>query len=161
MTLTVRQATDADIEQLAALLAEMDDEQPAPAAHAQVAFREMSRQGGVSYLAELNGRAVGTFTLFVLTSPVHGGAKQAVLDGVVVTRERRGQGIGLAMMEQALRRSREAGCYKLTLSSNLRRDDAHRFYRSLGFVQHGWSFQLDLAARAAPAPSATTIPLLG
>jgi GNAT superfamily N-acetyltransferase len=161
MTLDIRPATDAEIEPLAALLAEMDDEAPAPPAHAHAARRAMSRQGGTSYLAWQNGRAVGTFTLLVFTTPVHGGAQQAVLDGVVVTRERRGQGIGRAMMQQALRLARDAGCYKLTLSSNIRRDDAHRFYRSLGFAQHGWSFRLDLAAHAVPAPGAMTTPVLG
>ena len=35
---------------------------------------------------------------------------------------------------------RRAGCYKLALSSNLKRADAHRFYDSLGFERHGFSF---------------------
>jgi len=35
---------------------------------------------------------------------------------------------------------RSAGCYKLALSSNLKRAGAHRFYDSLGFERHGFSF---------------------
>jgi hypothetical protein len=45
------------------------------------------------------------------------------------------------MMKQAIALSAEAGCYKVMLSSNLKRDRAHEFYRSLGFEQHGWSFK--------------------
>jgi GNAT superfamily N-acetyltransferase len=53
---------------------------------------------------------------------------------------RQGQSIGRAMMEHAREACRQAGCYKLALSSNLRREDAHRFYDSLGFERHGFSF---------------------
>jgi GNAT superfamily N-acetyltransferase len=44
------------------------------------------------------------------------------------------------MMEHARDACRRAGCYKLALSSNLKRADAHRFYDSLGFERHGFSF---------------------
>jgi predicted GNAT family acetyltransferase len=35
---------------------------------------------------------------------------------------------------------REAGCYKMALSSNVKRAAAHAFYESLGFERHGYSF---------------------
>ena len=37
-------------------------------------------------------------------------------------------------------RGREQGCYKLALSSGMPREAAHRFYESLGFRRHGYSF---------------------
>jgi hypothetical protein len=46
------------------------------------------------------------------------------------------------MMRFALDRCCEAGCYKMALSSNLRRPAAHRFYESLGFARHGYSFSI-------------------
>ena len=36
-----------------------------------------------------------------------------------------------------------AGCYKMALSSNLKREAAHRFYDSLGFGRHGYSFLIE------------------
>jgi GNAT superfamily N-acetyltransferase len=48
--------------------------------------------------------------------------------------------VGRAMMAHAIEQCRKAGCYKLALSSNLKREDAHRFYESLGFERHGYSF---------------------
>ena len=48
------------------------------------------------------------------------------------------------MMTYAINRAREAGSYKLTLSSNLARAGAHAFYRALGFEQHGVSFHVRL-----------------
>ena len=48
------------------------------------------------------------------------------------------------MMEYARERCRERGCYKMALSSNLARDEAHRFYESLGFDKHGFSFRMPI-----------------
>jgi GNAT superfamily N-acetyltransferase len=54
------------------------------------------------------------------------------------------KGVGKLMMEFALKYSKEKGCYKMSLSSNLRREKAHQFYESLGFKKHGFSFLMDL-----------------
>ena len=40
--------------------------------------------------------------------------------------------------------AREAGCYKLVLSSNQKRARAHAFYESLGFQRHGFSFSIEI-----------------
>lgn len=58
----------------------------------------------------------------------------------MVDGEARGSGIGRAMIQFAMERARESGCYKLVLSSNLARTDAHAFYDALGFRRHGVSF---------------------
>ena len=68
-------------------------------------------------------------------------------DAVIVTAEYRNQGIGKQMMQTAFQLSAAAGCYKVMLSSNLKRDRAHQFYQSLGFKQHGWSFSLELVPK--------------
>ena len=68
------------------------------------------------------------------------GTPAGVVEDVAVLPSRQGQGIGRAMMEHARAECRRAGCYKLALSSNLKRTDAHRFYDSLGFERHGFSF---------------------
>ena len=74
----------------------------------------------------------------------HRGTPSAIVEDVVVDATRQGGGIGRQMMHYALERSREAGCYKLVLSSNLKREAAHRFYDSLGFKRHGYSFLMEL-----------------
>ena len=45
-------------------------------------------------------------------------------------------------MEYAIIQAREAGCYKIVLSSDKRRHEAHEFYRSLGFEDFALSFRL-------------------
>ena len=47
------------------------------------------------------------------------------------------------MMTYARELARQAGCYKLVLSSNRKRERAHAFYESLGFQRHGISFLIE------------------
>ena len=72
------------------------------------------------------------------------GLKSGVVEDVAVHPNYQGRGVGRTMMQNALDQCRSAGCYKLTLSSNLKREGAHRFYDSLGFTRHGYSFQMEL-----------------
>ena len=57
------------------------------------------------------------------------------------------------MVRHALRVCEGKGCYKVTLSSNLKRERAHAFYESLGFERHGYSFKVMIdPTRPADAP---------
>jgi GNAT superfamily N-acetyltransferase len=157
MTPQIRQAVEKELPAVIALLATMDGEAPMPLDRARDIYREMGRYPSYGcYIALVDGKTVGTFTLLIVTALVHGGAREAIVDAVVVAPEWRGQGIGAAMMREAQRLAAQAGCYKLALSSNLKRDDAHRFYRSLGFRQHGVSFCVDVmpAGASMAQPSA-------
>ena len=96
------------------------------------------------HLAIREGRIVGTWSQLTMDNLGHGGTPSAVVENVVVDAACRGIGIGKAMMREAMAIAREKGCYKLALTSNLRRTDAHRFYDQLGFERHGVSFLIDL-----------------
>jgi GNAT superfamily N-acetyltransferase len=47
-------------------------------------------------------------------------------------------------MEAAIDRARRLGCYRVQLTSNAVREDAHRFYARLGFTPSHVGFKLDL-----------------
>jgi len=49
------------------------------------------------------------------------------------------------MMQFAIATCREKSCYKVCLSSNLKRENAHQFYEGIGFRKHGYSFLTELA----------------
>lgn len=95
------------------------------------------------YVAEIEGLIVGTFALLIMENLAHSGAPSGIVEDVVVHPQWQGQGIGKAMMQFAMQKCSQAGCYKLCLSSNLKRAAAHRFYESLGFQQHGYSYKVD------------------
>jgi GNAT superfamily N-acetyltransferase len=96
------------------------------------------------YIARLGDEVVGTFSLLIMDNLGHCGAKSGLVEGVAVKLDRQGQGIGKQMMEYAMAVCREHRCYKMSLSSNLKREQAHRFYESLGFTRHGYSYLIDL-----------------
>jgi Predicted acetyltransferase len=96
------------------------------------------------HLFEADDRLIGTYTLLLMPNLGHQGSPSGVMEDVAVDPDWQRRGVGRAMVEDAARRCRERGCYKLVLSSNARRAGAHAFYERLGFVRHGYSFRLDL-----------------
>jgi GNAT superfamily N-acetyltransferase len=95
------------------------------------------------FVALLSEQIVGTFALLIMDNLAKRGRKSAVIEDVAVDPACQGRGIGRAMMHHARELCREAGCYKLVLSSNLKREEAHRFYDALGFSRHGYSFLVE------------------
>lgn len=144
MNLIIRVATLDDLPTLTQLHSEIDEKPSLQHEQAQQIFTEMSQVPNYhTYIAFCDAEPVGTFSLLIVPTLMHRGFhKFAVLDAVVVKANCRCQGIGKLMMQEALKLSDFAGCYKVTLSSNLKRGRAHTFYESLGFQQHGWSFSL-------------------
>jgi GNAT superfamily N-acetyltransferase len=92
------------------------------------------------FVAAVEGVFAGTYALIILDNLNKRGAKAAVVEDVAVLPSFQGRGVGRAMMEHARALCRAAGCYKMALSSNLKREPAHAFYDALGFERHGYSF---------------------
>ena len=140
----IRDADEADLPALARLYAAAFSE---PAEHdgpsgIDAAWQRLQSEAPTArvLIAELDGEAVGTLMLFVLPLLTHRGAPAALVEAVAVDPHCQGQGIGRALMNEAMARARAAGCYKLALSSNTKRNEAHAFYERLGFQRHGVSF---------------------
>lgn len=93
-------------------------------------------------VAEVYGEVVGTLVLALLPNLAHGGAPYAVVENVVVDEEHRGEGVGKALVREAMRRARQAGAYKLALCSNVERVEAHEFYKAVGFKQTHYGFEV-------------------
>jgi len=104
------------------------------------------------YVAVVEGQIIGAFELLIMDNLAHVGAPSGIVEDVVVHPAWRGQGIGKQMMAFALEQCRQAGCYKLALSSNRKREAAHRFYEALGFQKHGYSFVACLERSTADEP---------
>ena len=146
VNLEINQASREDLPILIRLYAEMDGNRPLSSALAEELFdRIVQLPDYTIYIAYLEGMAVGTFSLLFVPTMMHPGFhKSALLDAVTVSPAYRGKGIGTQMIKEAMKMSAAAGCYKMMLSTNLKRDRTHAFYKSMGFQQHGWSFSLQL-----------------
>lgn len=144
--LEIREAREADLEGVLELMGQLgqDDGSVLDAAGARAVFDRMRGYPDYRlYVAVAGGRVLGAFALLVMDNLGHRGAPSGIVEDVVVREEWRGRGIGSAMMRSAMDLCRARGCYKIVLSSNRNRADAHRFYRSLGFREHGYSFAVE------------------
>lgn len=143
--LAIRPAARAEVADVLALYQQADlDRETLPLDQAQALFDRIQSYPDYDLMVACTpeGGIVGTYLPLIMDKLGHLGAPAAVIDDVVVAPDRQGQGIGTAMMRDAVARARTRGCYKLMLSSNLSRERAHRFYEKLGFTQHGLSFEV-------------------
>lgn len=90
-------------------------------------------------LAEVDGRPVGTVDVTVLANTARQGRPYLLVENVVVAASHRGRGIGRALLAEAERRARAAGCYKLQLSAV--DDEAFAFYEAAGLVAGGRTYK--------------------
>jgi GNAT superfamily N-acetyltransferase len=140
---TIRQASTADASSIAPLLGELG--YPAPADALPARLERMAVEGQHVLLAELEGQVVGLATLY-LRAVIVDEAPFARLAALIVAEESRGTGVGSALVAEAERLAREAGCSKIEVTSGLRRPDAHEFYRRLGFEEKPRRFVKRLTA---------------
>lgn len=141
----IREAERDDLPGILALYAQpdLDDGAVLPLYEAERLFARFSRYPDYAlYVAEQDGRIVGTFALLIMDNLGHLGAPSAVVEDVAVGPVLQGRGVGRAMMRFAMTRATEKHCYKIVLSSNAKRERAHSFYESLGFERHGFSFRI-------------------
>jgi GNAT superfamily N-acetyltransferase len=108
------------------------------------ALREIEAGDGALLVAEVDGEVVGVCQLIVFRHLQAGGGRCAEIESVHVHPGYRGRGIGAALMADAVQRSRELGCYRVQLTSNRARQDAHRFYERAGFTPSHVGFKLPL-----------------
>jgi len=123
------------------LYSQIDNEQVLELDDAKRIFYRMKEYPDYNvYVALVDGVIVGTFALAIMDNLAHLGSKSGLIEDVVVSEQFRGRGIGKQMMAYAVGICREKQCYKVCLSSNLKRHDAHKFYEKIGFRIHGYSF---------------------
>jgi GNAT superfamily N-acetyltransferase len=148
--LRVRTARERDLGAIAALYRELHVDSYAklavPRARMLRAFRRLARDRRHRILvAERGGKIVGSLHMIVVPHLGHGLRPFGIVENVVVAAGKRSGGVGHAMMAAVGDVARRAGCYKLALTSNLRRLRAHRFYERLGWrrTHYGYSLEAD------------------
>ncbi len=151
---TIRRARREDVERIAELimLGAATQTMTADAIRAEArhpgyaeAFAEIdaSKDNGL-FVAERDGKVVGTFQVTLIPGLVARGRKRGKIESVHVAPECRGIGIGKIMIAHALAFAKGRGGGLIELSSNKSRLDAHRFYRNLGFAQSHEGFKIEL-----------------
>ena len=149
MGLEIRPATRDDVPAIVAMLADdplgaaredLGDPQTYDAAYDRV----VADAGQHLVVAERDGSVVGTLQLTVIPGLSRRGATRSVIEGVRVSRDERGTGLGTELVTWAVEESRRLGCTLVQLTSDASRTDARRFYERLGFVASHVGFKLQL-----------------
>ena len=137
----IRAAIRSDLGAILRLLRELGDATHTRSAHVRMssaAVRAWTRMENdpdrTILVAERRGQIIGTLDLLVVANLTHDAQPWAVVDNLVVDPQTRLQGIGRALMEDALDRATRAGCHKVELLSHESCHGAHRFYAALGFT---------------------------
>ena len=154
-TLTIRDARPDDLPRLLDLLEELR-ENATPGVPWDRATDERTAEVWREILADPRRRfliaqddddlIVGTADMIVVPNLTHAARPVAFVENVVVTHERRGNGIGRELMEEVLRSAQDAGCYKVQFLSNKSRTRAHSFYERLGFTPSSEGFRRYLSS---------------
>ncbi len=138
MTVTFRQATEADTEPIASLLTELGYASTA----ADVVDRvQRSLHSGTSLilLAELENDVIGLIAA-ELVPYFPNGSTVCRVTALVVASQHRGRGLGEKLLAHATDFAREHSCSGIELTSAHHRLDAHRFYERLGFSRTSLRF---------------------
>ena len=129
----IRNAKFADALRIAELLGQLGYPNTADFARSKVSELERSPED-VLLVAERDGVVVGAAHLH-LTRLLHERGRMGRVAALVVSENARRLGIGRALMGAAERIAGESGCTRMELTSNVLRDEAHAFYRALGYVE--------------------------
>jgi GNAT superfamily N-acetyltransferase len=95
-------------------------------------------------VAETDGQVVGTLQLNLLHGLSRHGMLRGQIEAVRIAAPYRGQGLGRTMVEWTIGQARADGCGLVQLTSDKRRHDAIRFYKSLGFTASHEGLKLSL-----------------
>ncbi|KCZ78799.1 hypothetical protein H311_00165, partial [Anncaliia algerae PRA109] len=79
---------------------------------------------------EIDGKVVGSGTLFIEYKFIHSLAKKAHIEDIVVDKEYQGHGIGKMIVKRLVQLAEEKGCYKTALCTA---QDKIPFYKKCGF----------------------------
>jgi histidine triad (HIT) family protein len=106
------------------------------------AIEEISAGPGTVLVAVADGAVVGVCQLLVFRHIQQQGGRCAEIESMHVAEDIRGRGVGSVLLQAAVQRARDAGCYRIQLTSHKARGDAHRFYTRHGFVASHEGFKL-------------------
>ncbi|MBN1656942.1 MAG: GNAT family N-acetyltransferase [Anaerolineae bacterium] len=129
-------ATASDLEEILGLLAaqfgEHEIELPASVLREAVAAMFERDELGFFVVAREGGKAVGLAAVSLAWTLEHGG-KSAWLDELYVLPERRGRGIGTALLHEAVRHAAASGCAAVDLEVDRGHTRAEALYARAGF----------------------------
>lgn len=145
----IRQATRADLDDILCLLAEdairAFEEPTEPTVRQRAALDELVADASHEVLVDdREGRLVATAQVSWLRVLIYDGGLLCQIESVRTASDRRGEGIGRALIEHIIHLARERDCARVQLTTNARRERAQAFYDRIGFTASHVGMKLQL-----------------
>ena len=99
-----------------------------------------------TFVAVHDGEVCGMIGTFTSLSYEHNDPGGRIL-ALVTLRTLRRHGIGRVLIATAEKDFAQRGIRRVALNTRLAREDAHKFYESLGYERNGWRFVKQLSVR--------------
>lgn len=135
MTVTIRHASPGDEAAVVRLVRETAaGEGSSSPVDEPYARRFLATPGSGALLALDDDEAVGLLS-YAMTPGLYHAADSGLIELLVVTQGRRGEGIGRRLVAAALRLFRESGCAEASVSTGADNAPAQRVYREAGLTE--------------------------
>ncbi len=143
----IRKAGKKDINEILNLLYQLQRPRPKTSAES-LAFRKRIQQ----YLGEKdkrilvdeqNSKVVGLVSMMFLPR-LNRTKLELYIPELVVSEDHRGLGIGKSLIESCINIAKKKKCFRIRLESGNQREDAHRFYKKIGFEQSALSYTMTI-----------------
>jgi ribosomal protein S18 acetylase RimI-like enzyme len=139
--MNIRKANNDDLNEIVRLLSDdklgskrEDYKIPLPTEYLD-AFKEIEEdKNQFLIVAEDENKIIGTLQLSFIQYLTYKGGIRAQIEGVRVSNEIRGKGIGRKMVEYAINIAKDRNAHLIQLTTDKKRSEALEFYKSLGFV---------------------------
>ena len=99
-----------------------------------------------TFVAVCDGKVCGMIGTLTYPSIEHNDPSGRIV-ALVILRTMRRRGIGRALLATAEKDFAQRGIRRIALNTQLAREDAHKFYESLGYERNGWRFVKQLPVR--------------
>ena len=141
-TIQVRDVDAGDADALARLCGQLG--YPSSAEAVLQRLERLVRSGARALVATSGGDVIGLATVH-LRGMINHEAPLAQLTLLVVDEERRSQGVGRALVDEAEAWARAQGCRRIIVTTALHRTGAHAFYERIGYAHTGRRYGKDFA----------------
>jgi ribosomal protein S18 acetylase RimI-like enzyme len=143
--LTIRHAQPGDAAALAQLMCELGYE--TTKSEMQMRLQRIATdQRYRTFVAVCDGNVCGMIGTLTYPSIEHNDPSGRIV-ALVILRTTRRRGIGRALIAIVEKDFAQRGIRRIALNTQLAREDAHKFYESLGYERNGWRFVKQLPVR--------------
>jgi ribosomal protein S18 acetylase RimI-like enzyme len=98
------------------------------------------------FVAVCNGKVCGMIGTLTYPSIEHNDSSGRIV-ALVILRTMRRRGIGRALIASAEKDFAQREIRRIALNTQLAREEAHKFYESLGYERNGWRYVKQLSVR--------------